>query len=76
MSDRSKNVSLRLTTDDLARLDRIAGRCALDRTSVLRLLIRRAAVALVEDGCFIVVRHGRKGIVFPVRLARERNRHE
>jgi hypothetical protein len=76
VSGRSKNFSLRLNTDDLARLDRIAGRCALERTSVLRLLIRRAAVALVEDGCFVVVRHGRKGMVFPVRLAHERKRHE
>lgn len=66
----SKNFSLRLSTDDQARLERLAQRLEVDRTSALRLLIRRAAVALVTDGRFTVVEHGHAGRGFPVRLMR------
>jgi hypothetical protein len=64
----SKNFSLRLSTDDQMRLERLAQRLEVDRTGALRLLIRRAAVALVTDGRFIIVDHGRAGRNFPVRL--------
>ena len=64
----SKNFSLRLSTDDQMRLERLAQRLEVDRTGALRLLIRRAAVALVTDGRFSIVDHGRTGRNFPVRL--------
>jgi hypothetical protein len=73
MSDGSKNFSLRLSADDQARLERIASRFALDRTGVLRLLIRRAAVALTADGRFTTVQRGRAGRAIPVRLMQERS---
>ena len=73
MSDATKNFSLRLSPDDQARLEQVAERFALDRTGVLRLLIRRAAVALAADGRFVTVGRGRAGRDFPVRLMRERS---
>lgn len=69
----TKNFSLRLSVDDQARLERLAQRLEVDRTSALRLLIRRAAVALVTDGQFTVVERGRGGRGFPVRLMRQRS---
>ena len=69
----SKNFSLRLSTDDQARLERLAQRLEVDRTGALRLLIRRAAVALVTDGRFTVVERGHAGRGFPVRLMRQRS---
>jgi hypothetical protein len=69
----SKNFSLRLSLEDQARLERLAQGMALDRTGTLRLLIRRAAVALVADGQFTVVERGRAGREFPVRLNCERS---
>lgn len=69
----TKNFSLRLSTDDQARLERLAQRLEVDRTSVLRVLIRRAAVALVTDGRFTVVERGHTGRGFPVRLMRQRS---
>lgn len=76
MSDVTKNFSLRLSADDQARLEQVAARFALDRTGVLRLLIRRAAVALATDGRFVTVRQGRAGRDFPVRLMRERSTND
>jgi hypothetical protein len=55
----TRNFSLRLTPDDHTRLEQIAVRFALDRTGVLRLLIRRAAVGLIGEGCFTTVGRGR-----------------
>jgi hypothetical protein len=75
VSDTTRNFSLRLTVDDHVRLEQIAARFALDRTGVLRLLIRRAAVGLVGDGCFTNVGRGR-GYHFPVRLKTERTAHD
>ena len=68
MTDGSKNFSLRLSPDDQARLEQVAARFALDRTGVLRLLIRRAAIGLARDGRFTAVERGRAGREFPVRL--------
>ncbi|MCK6580769.1 MAG: hypothetical protein L6Q98_21975 [Anaerolineae bacterium] len=70
MSDGSKNFSLRLSPDDQARLEQVAERFAVDRTGALRLLIRRAAVGLARNGCFITVERGRAGRDIPVRLMR------
>jgi hypothetical protein len=75
MSDGTRNFSLRLTADDHLRLEQIAARFALDRTGVLRLLIRRAAVGLVGDGCFTTVGRGRTHHL-PVRLKSERTAHD
>ena len=69
----TKNFSLRLSVDDQARLERLAQRLEVDRTGALRLLIRRAEVALVTDGRFTVVERGRAGRDFPVRLIRQRS---
>lgn len=69
----TKNFSLRLSVDDQARLERLAQRLEVDRTSALRVLIRRAAVALVKDGRFTVVERGHVGRDFPVRLMRQRS---
>lgn len=71
MSDGTRNFSLRLTADDHVRLEQIAASFALDRTGVLRLLIRRAAVGLSGDGCFTTVGRGRPRQL-PVRLKHER----
>lgn len=71
----TRNFSLRLTADDHTRLEQIAARFALDRTGVLRLLIRRAAVGLVGDGCFTAVGRGRTHHL-PVRLKTERTAHD
>jgi len=68
MSDTSKSFSLRLSPEDQARLEQVSARFALDRTGTLRLLIRRAAVALATDGRFITVERGRAGREIPVRL--------
>ncbi|NUQ05069.1 MAG: hypothetical protein HUU31_14385 [Anaerolineae bacterium] len=68
MSDTSKSFSLRLSPEDHLRLEQVAARFALDRTGVLRLLIRRAAVGLAADGRFTTVERGRAGREFPVRL--------
>ncbi|MBE2268087.1 MAG: hypothetical protein IAE80_07620 [Anaerolinea sp.] len=72
MSETSKSFSLRLSPEDHLRLEQLAARFALDRTGVLRLLIRRAAVGLSTDGRFTTVERGRAGREFPVRLI-ERN---
>ena len=72
MSDASKSFSLRLSPEDHVRLEQVAARFALDRTGVLRLLIRRAAVGLAVDGRFTTVERGRAGREIPVRLI-ERN---
>ncbi len=69
----SKNFSLRLSSDDQARLERLAQRLEVDRTGALRLLIRRAAVALVTDVRFTIIERGRAGRDFPVRLMRQRS---
>ena len=69
----SKNFSLRLSAGDQTRLERLAQRLEVDRTGALRLLIRRAAVALVKDGQFTVVTRGRAGRDFPVRLMLQRS---
>ena len=69
----SKNFSLRLSSDDQTRLERLAQRLEVDRTGALRLLIRRAAVALVTDGQFTVVERGHAGRDFPVRLMLQRS---
>ncbi len=71
--DGSKNFSLRLSVDDQAGLERLAQRLEVDRTGALRLLIRRAAVALVADGQFTIVERGRAGRDFPVRLMLQRS---
>ena len=68
MSDTSKSFSLRLSPEDHVRLEQVAARFALDRTGALRLLIRRAAVALAADGRFTTVERGRAGREIPVRL--------
>ncbi len=68
MSDPSKSFSLRLSPEDHVRLEQVAARFALDRTGALRLLIRRAAVGLAQDGSFTTVERGRAGREFPVRL--------
>lgn len=73
MSDGTKNFSLRLSADDHVRLEKVAERFALDRTGALRLLIRRATVALASNGRFVTVGRGRAGRDFPVRLIRERS---
>lgn len=72
MSDGSKNFSLRLSAGDQTRLERLAQQFEVDRTGALRLLIRRAAVALVTDGQFTIVERGRAGRDFPVRLMLQR----
>lgn len=72
----SKNFSLRLSIEDQARLERLAQHLEVDRTGALRLLIRRAAVALVTDGQFTVVARGRAGRNFPVRLIRQGGNHD
>lgn len=72
MSDGSKNFSLRLSAGDQTRLERLAQQFKVDRTGALRLLIRRAAVALVTDGQFTIVERGRAGRDFPVRLMLQR----
>ena len=72
MSDATRNFSLRLSRDDHQRLEQMAARLTLDRTGALRLLIRRATVALTADGCFTPLARGRAGRVFPVRLIRRR----
>jgi hypothetical protein len=72
MSDATKNFSLRLSAEDQARLEQVAARFALDRTGVLRLLIRRAAVGLAADGHFTTIERGRAGREFPVRLMERR----
>ena len=69
----SKNFSLRLSLEDQARLERLAARLSVDRTGALRLLIRRAAVGLAQDGRFTTVERGRAGRDFPVRLVRGGN---
>ena len=74
MSDGTRNFSLRLTADDHLRLEQIAARFALDRTGVLRLLIRRAAVGLFGDGCFTTVGRGRTHHL-PVRVKSKRTFH-
>ena len=68
MSEPSKSFSLRLSPEDHLRLEQVAARFALDRTGVLRLLIRRAAVGLAVDGRFTTVERGRAGREIPVRL--------
>lgn len=72
MSEPSKSFSLRLSPEDHVRLEQVAARFALDRTGVLRLLIRRAArletVGLAADGRFTTVERGRAGREIPVRL--------
>jgi hypothetical protein len=75
VTDGTRNFSLRLTGDDHLRLEQIAARFALDRTGVLRLLIRRAAVGLAGDGCFTIVGRGRARQLF-VRLKQEREAHD
>jgi len=75
VSDGTRNFSLRLTADDHVRLEQIAARFSLDRTGVLRLLIRRAAVGLIGEGCFTAVGRGRAHH-FPVRLKAERSVHD
>lgn len=70
MSDGSKNFSLRLSPDDQVRLEQVAERFTLDRTGVLRLLIRRAAAGLARNGCFVTVDRSRAGLTIPVRLMR------
>jgi hypothetical protein len=75
VSDGTRNFSLRLTADDHVRLEQIAARFSLDRTGVLRLLIRRAAVGLIGDGCFTAVGRGR-AYHFPVRLKTKRTAHD
>lgn len=59
MSDTSRNFSLRLTAADHLRLEQISARFSLDRTGVLRLLIRRAASSPAKDGYFVTVGRGR-----------------
>ncbi len=76
MSDGSKNFSLRLSAADQARLEQLSQRLEVDRTGALRMLIRRAAVALVANGQFTVVERGRAGRDFPVRLNRVRGIHD
>lgn len=71
MSDSTRNFSLRLSADDYGRLQQVAARFDTDRTGALRLLIRRAAVALAADGHFITVGRGRARHNFPVRLQRK-----
>ena len=73
MSDGSKNFSLRLSPEDHLRLEQVAARFALDRTGVLRLLIRRAAVGLAADGHFTTIERGRAGREFAVRLIERRD---
>ena len=68
----TKNFSLRLSADDQLRLEQVAVRFALDRTSALRLLIRRATVGLAADGRFTTVERGRAGREIPVRLMERR----
>ncbi|MBK8030389.1 MAG: hypothetical protein IPK17_12980 [Chloroflexi bacterium] len=68
MSEPSKSFSLRLSPEDHVRLEQVAARFALDRTGVLRLLIRRAAVGLAVDGRFTTIERGRAGREIPVRL--------
>jgi len=68
MSDATKNFSLRLSPEDHLRLEQVAARFSVDRTSALRLLIRRAVIALAADGRFITVERGRAGREIPVRL--------
>jgi hypothetical protein len=75
VSDGTRNFSLRLTADDHVRLEQIAARFSLDRTGVLRLLIRRAAVGLVGEGCFTTVGRG-CAYHFPVRLKPERTAND
>ena len=72
MSDASKSFSLRLSPEDHVRLEQVAAHFALHRTGALRLLIRRAAVALAADGRFTTVERGRAGREFPVRLIERR----
>jgi hypothetical protein len=72
VSDATRNFSLRLSPADHQRLEQVAARLTLDRTGALRLLIRRATVALTADGCFTPLARGRAGRVFPVRLIRRR----
>ena len=75
MNDTSRNFSLRLTATDHLRLEQIAARFALDRTAVLRLLIRRAASSPARDGCFATVGRGRARHLH-VRLKSGRNDRE
>ena len=72
MSDATRNFSLRLSPDDHGRLEQVAARLTMDRTGALRVLIRRATVALTAEGCFTPVTHSRAGRVFPVRLHHRR----
>ncbi|MBK9750774.1 MAG: hypothetical protein IPO91_28985 [Chloroflexi bacterium] len=72
MSDATRNFSLRLSPADHQRLEQVAARLTLDRTAVLRLLIRRATVVLSAEGCFTPLARGRAGRVFPVRLIQRR----
>lgn len=69
----SKNFSLRLSTNDQARLERLAQRLEMDRTGALRLLIRRASVENATDGQFTIVKRGCTGRNFPVRLMPQRS---
>jgi len=72
VSDATRNFSLRLSPADHQRLEQVAARLTLDRTGVLRLLIRRATVVLSAEGCFTPLARGRAGQVFPVRLIQRR----
>lgn len=73
MSDTSRNFSLRLTEADHLRLEQVAARFSLDRTGVLRLLIRRASFNPARDGYFVTVGRGRARHLH-MRLKSGRNR--
>jgi cytidylate kinase len=66
----ARNFSLRLSTEDHVRLRRIAERLAVDRTEVLRQLIRRASGEIAREGQFTIILHGRSGHRFCVSLIR------
>lgn len=70
MSDASRTFSLRLSADDHARLDQLAQRLALDRTAVLRRLLRGAAVGLEPRGTFTAIAPGHTGRAIALRLER------
>ena len=53
MSDLNTSFTFRLTDDDKAALELIAGRLGCDRGAALRLLIRRADPTLSNAGHFI-----------------------
>ncbi len=53
MSDLNTSFTFRLTDDDKAALEHIAGQMGCDRGAALRLLIRRADPTLSHTGRFI-----------------------